>query len=177
MSSSAAPRSGRRRGSHAARRRNGRRVLPLLVLGFTLTGAGTALAFWAAGGTGSGQAAAGSALALTTSTATTSGLLYPGGTADVRVTVRNPNAYQVTLTAISGAGTVTAAGGIGTCTTTDVTFTPPTAISLVVPPKTNGADGSATLTLTSAAAMGNASDNGCQNATFTIPVSFSGASS
>ena len=102
----------------------------------------------------------------TSAAAVTSGLLVPGGTGDVYITVNNPNAYPVRLTAVTGNGTITASGGQGTCTTTAVTFTnqAPTSNNTIA------AGGSATFTFTGAVAMGTNPDNGCQGATFTIPV-------
>jgi hypothetical protein len=68
-------------------------------------------------------------------------------------------------------GSITGAGGIGTCTVTGVTFTDQLALTLDI-----AAGGSATFTLDDAAQMSNLSDNGCQGATFTIPVAMTGAS-
>jgi uncharacterized protein with beta-barrel porin domain len=82
----------------------------------------------------------------------------------VKITVNNPNTYPVTVTSVSPNGSPTAAGGTGTCATTGVSLTtasPGTAVP---------ANGSATLTLAGAASMTSASETGCQNATFTIPV-------
>lgn len=133
-----------------------------------LLGAGLASAAWLSSGGGTGSARGGQAQPPTTTavagTAITANLLYPGTSGDVKVTVNNPNVYPVTVTSVSPNGTPTASGGTGTCTTTGVsltTATPGTAVP---------ANGSATLTLTRAASMSNASENGCQNATFTIPV-------
>ncbi|HKT03674.1 MAG TPA: hypothetical protein VJT31_29455 [Rugosimonospora sp.] len=130
--------------------------------------AGTAVAYWVTTGTGSATAQAGTAQNPTTSAvAVSSGLLVPGGTGDVYLKVNNPNAYAVRVTAVTGSGTVTASGGSGTCTTTAVTFTNQTPTS----GNTIAAGSSATFTYTGAVAMGTNPDQGCQGATFTIPVS------
>lgn len=138
-----------------------------------LVAAGLAYAAWTASGTGSGYAKAGTAQALTTTdvSATTVADLYPGTNGNVKISITNPNPYPVRVTSITGNGTITAAGGIGTCTTTGVTFTNQTGLTIDVP-----ANGSQAATLNNAASMSNASENGCQGATFTIPVSLSGAS-
>lgn len=133
---------------------------------------GTAHAFWAASGTGSGAAQAGVAQLLTTSATTVSGdLLYPGATADVSLAVDNPNPFPVTITSIVGSGAITSDTGPACDAATGVVFTDPPSPSLAV-----GASSSATFTLTGAVAMDNSSDDSCQGATFTIPVVLTGAS-
>src|SRR5690348_14692300 len=102
-----------------------RRVLVLILVPIlAIIGIGSAaFAYWRTTGTGSGSASvAGAPAAITIATNGTAGaLLQPGGTGDLVVSVTNPNAYAVQITAISGTGTVTAAGGIGTCATTGIT--------------------------------------------------------
>jgi hypothetical protein len=133
-----------------------------------LLGAGLASAAWLSSGGGTATSRAGQALPPTTTTvagsAITSGLLYPGSSGDVKITVNNPNAYPVTLTSVTANGSPTATGGTGSCSTTGVTLTSG-ASGTTIP-----ANGAATLTLSNAASMSSASDTGCQNATFTIPV-------
>jgi hypothetical protein len=129
--------------------------------------AGTAAAYWITTGSGTATAQAGTAQNPTTSAvAVTSGLLVPGGTGDVYLKVNNPNTYAVRLTAVTGTGAIAGSGGIGTCATTAVTFTnqAPTSNNTIA------AGGSATFTFAGAVAMGTNPDNGCQGATFTIPV-------
>lgn len=141
-------------------------------------GTGVAAAYWTAGGVGSGTVDAGTAAPLTTVTATasTTGLLYPNGpVADLTMSVRNPNPYAINVTAVSANGPVTASGGIGTCTVTGVSFTAPTAgVPFTVPAKAGGTDGSVLVVLVAAVQMDGASENGCQDATFTVPVSLTG---
>jgi len=85
------------------------------------------------------------------------------------VTLHNPNPYPLHITSISGNGTITAS--VSACnTSTGVTFTDQTG-HWSVP-----ANGQANFVLAGAAHMSNASDNSCQGATFTIPVSLGGAS-
>ncbi|HSK60435.1 MAG TPA: hypothetical protein VK935_15430 [Actinomycetospora sp.] len=133
-----------------------------------LLGAGLASAAWLSSGGGTATARGGQALPPTTTTvvgsAITSGLLYPDSSGDVKITVNNPNTYPVTLTSVTANGAPTASGGTGTCSTTGVTLTGGSS-GTTIP-----ANGSATLTLTNAVSMSSASDTGCQNATFTIPV-------
>ncbi len=132
---------------------------------------GLAYAAWTANGTGSGYAKAGSAQALTTSdvSGTTTSSLYPGTNGNVKIQINNPNPYPVSVTSVTGNGAITD-DTVG-CVTTGVTFTDQTGLDLDVPASSNQ-----TFTLNNAASMSNASDNGCQGAVFTIPVSLSGAS-
>jgi len=141
----------------------------LLVLGI----AALVYAAWTATGGGSGYAKAGNAQALTTTdvSASTTASLYPGADGNVLIKINNPNPYPVRVTAVSGNGTITASGGSGTCTTTGVTFTDQSSLTLDVAAST-----ATQFTLTGAAHMSNSSDNGCQGAVFTIPVSLTGAS-
>ena len=135
---------------------------------------GLVYAAWTTNGTGSGYAKAGTAQALTTVdvSASTAATLYPGGPAgDVLIRISNPNSYPVTVTAVTGNGSITADAGHSGCTTTGVSFTDKTGLSIAVP-----AGGQTETTLSGAASMTNASLNACQGATFTIPVSLTGAS-
>ena len=143
-------------------------IVTAVVLTAMLSLGGLAFASWTSSGTGNSSAKASTAVAPTTTavagSAITTGLLYPTGTGNAVITVNNPNPYPVKVTSVAANGTVTASGGSGTCSTTGVTLTssnPGTAVA---------ANGSATATLAGAVAMANTSDNGCQGATFTIPV-------
>lgn len=146
-------------------------AVTLLVLGVV----GLVYAAWTTNGSGSGYAKAGSSQALTTVdvSASTTATLYPGATGDVLLKVNNPNPYPVKITDVTGNGalTVDAAHAAG-CVTTGVTFTNQTGKAIEIP-----ANAQTQVTLTGAAKMTNASDNGCQGATFTIPVTLTGASS
>ncbi len=170
-------------GSTPARRRLIPAALTVLVLGAV----GLVYAAWTTSGNGSGYAKAKTAQALSTVdvAASTTATLYPTGDGDVLIQIHNPNPYQVTVSSITGTGAVTADAGHSTCGSdgshpTGVTFTDQTGLSLVVPDAaTDSGDGNGNkqVTLTGAAHMSNASDDSCQGATFTIPVSISGASS
>jgi hypothetical protein len=131
-----------------------------------------AYAAWKASGSGQGYAKAGTAQLLTTVdvSATTSATLYPSGTGNVLLRINNPNPYPVQVTTVNGNGTITSDKGALCDASTGVVFTNQTVI-LNVP-----ASSAATFPLNGAVAMNNASDNTCQGAVFTIPVSLSGAS-
>jgi len=133
-----------------------------------------AFAAWTASGTGSGYAKAKSAQPLTTVdvSGSTTATLYPGATGSLLLRVDNPNDYDVTISSVTGNGTITSDKGAACNASTGVTFTDQTGLSLVA---THNAQ--TTFTLSGAVAMSNASDNTCQGAVFTVPVSISGASS
>ncbi len=149
------------------------RIVGVAITVIALAVAGLVYAAWTSSGSGSGYAKAQSAQALTTVdvSASTTATLYPGATGNVKIEISNPNPYPVRVTDITGSGPITADGGHPGCTVTGVTFTNQTGQTIDI-----AAGASTTTTLTNAASMSNASVNGCQGATFTIPVSLSGAS-
>ncbi|HKP89740.1 MAG TPA: hypothetical protein VJT75_07155 [Thermoleophilaceae bacterium] len=139
---------------------------------------GLVYAAWTTNGTGDAYAKAGTAAAISTVdvSASTTATLYPGVSGDVLIRLKNPNPYPVTVTAVTGNGTITADGGHSGCTTTGVTFSNQTGLTLSVPAKSGGVDGELQTSLNGAASMSNASLNACQGAVFTIPVTLSGTS-
>lgn len=146
-----------------------------------LSTAGLVSAAWLANGSGSGYAKAGSSQALTTvdASASTTATLYPGVSGDVTVKVSNPNPFPVRVTGVSLNGTaasITADAGHASCSPTGMSFTNQTGLTIDVPAKAGATNGSVTTTLSGAAAMSNASADGCQGATFTIPVNLTAAS-
>ena len=72
---------------------------------------------------------------------------------------------------VAGGATITSDKGSACDASTGVTFTDQHTQALDVP-----ANSSATFTLAGVVHMSNASDNSCQGAVFTIPVSLAGAS-
>lgn len=155
------------------------RKLAVLTIMAAVSAVGLVYAAWTTNGTGSGYAKAGTAQALSTVdvSASTTATLYPGGPAgDVTIRISNPNPYPVTVTGVAGSGAITPDAGHAACTTTGVTFTDQTGLSISVPAKAGAVNGETQTTLSGAASMSNASVNGCQGATFTIPVTLSGAS-
>src|SRR5262249_53921614 len=131
-----------------------------------------------AGGSGSGYAKATPAQQLTTVdvSASTTATLYPGANGDLLLKVSNPNPYPVKVTDVAGSGAITADSGHSTCGSdaghpTGVSFTDQHSLSILV-----AANSSTQTTLSATVAMSNASDNSCQGATFTVPVTLTGAS-
>jgi hypothetical protein len=151
-----------------------RRIIGVAITMLVLGVVGLVYAAWVTDGSGAGYAKAGNAQDLTTVdvSASTTATLYPGGDGDVLIRIKNPNSYPVEVSGIAGDGAITADAGHASCVTTGVTFTNQTGLTIDVP--ANG--GETQTTLSNAAHMSNASDNGCQGATFTIPVILSGQS-
>lgn len=180
-------------------RKYSRKITILAGLVGAMMVAGVAFASWLAGGTGSGSAKATSAQLLTTLTADVTTLtganeqLYPGNAlGKVKIKINNPNPYPVLVSEVNGnvdpnATPARFISGNASCTDdpativapattpanpTGVTFHDQTSLSLTV-----GANTSAEYTLAAGSvSMDNSSANGCQGATFTIPVSLVGRS-
>jgi hypothetical protein len=144
------------------------RIVVATLAALSLT-SGVAYAYVSATGSGSGTAQVGTMQTVTVSALvggdTPSTRLYPGGpTADVIMRLNNPNAFSVQVVGVGTNGNITADGGHPGCTTTGVTFTPPSNPNITVPA------GSSLVHLAGAASMSAASVSGCQGATFSIPV-------
>lgn len=150
-----------------------RRIVGVGLTVVALVAAGLVYAAWTTSGNGSGYAKAKSAQALASLdvSASTSATLYPGATGDVQLKISNPNPYPVRVTSVTGSGQIAADAAHPGCVTTGVTFTDQANQTIDIP-----ANGTTDKTLNGAAQMSNASDNGCQGATFAIPVSLGGAS-
>jgi hypothetical protein len=154
--------------------RSGRKkVFIVAAAAVVLVAVGVAYAAWTASGSGNGYAKAATAQALDTldASATTTATLYPGANGDLVLEINNSNPYPVRVTSVTGAGAITSDKGAACNASTGVTFTNQTGLTLDVP-----ASSSETFTLGNSVAMSNASDNSCQGAVFTVPVSLSGAS-
>ena len=136
--------------------------------------AGIAIAAWVVSGSGTGYAKAGSSSALTLSdaSASTSADLYPGAAGAVKLKVSNPNPFPVRITAVAGNGAVTSDKGAGCDASTGVSFTNQSGLTLdLLANETNKV-----FTLSGAVSMSNASDNTCQGAVFSFPVSVTATS-
>jgi hypothetical protein len=140
-----------------------------LVAAIAVAGAAWA---WQAGGSGTAKAKAGQSVTLTTVGQTSTGkLLYPGGSGDVKIKIKNDNSFRVLVNAIVISGPVVADGEHPDCKKTGVTFKSPALSGWSVPARQT-----TELTLKGAVTMSNISDDGCQGATFTIPVVLAGVS-
>lgn len=142
--------------------------------------AGAAWAFVDGGsGSGSGTASAGTIQQVTVVAASGSPIssLLPGGEADLRVTINNPNSFSLEIVGVSQNGPVTVVGGTG-CTSDGGSWPGITlGNSGVSVPTESGISGvtfgpgnGVTADIPAAAAMSNSSASGCQGASFEVPV-------
>jgi hypothetical protein len=156
-----------------SRRRTSRRLVAAVALVALLAVAGIAVAAWTITGSGTGyaKAASGSPLTLGDATAFTSADLYPGANGSVVLRVTNSNPFPVRITTVSGNGAITSNAGAACTAATGVTFTDQTGLTHDV-----AANSTATVTLAGSVSMSNSSDNSCQGAVFSIPVTVSGTS-
>jgi hypothetical protein len=139
-------------------------VTTVVLLGL---GSGAAFAYWRTTGAGSGSASTGTVQSVTVLAAsgTPASLLVPGGSAELVLTISNPNTYAVTLTGLSQNGTLTVSGGSGcTAANSGVAVATASALSVSVPAGTNNVRVSSGIQMTAASA------SGCQSADFQVPV-------
>jgi hypothetical protein len=122
-------------------------------------------------GSGYSKAKVASSLTLSDASASTTAQLYPGGTGDIWIKVTNSNPFAVTVTSVTGAGTITSDKGAACDAATGVTFTNTTGLTQAV-----GAGATVTFSLAGKVAMSNASDNTCQGAVFTVPITLAATS-
>jgi hypothetical protein len=143
-------------------------VAATAVVAFTV--AGIAIAAWTVGGSGTGYAKASTASAITLSvaSASTTADLYPGASGTVKLSASNPNPFPVRISAVTGNGAITSDKGAACNAATGVTFVNQTGLTLDL--LANETDHVFTLAAGSVT-MSNASDNSCQGAIFSIPVS------
>ncbi|AGZ38759.1 LamG domain-containing protein [Actinoplanes friuliensis] len=136
----------------------------------SLLASGAAYGYWGTMGTGSGSAQTGTAAPLTLTPGTPTTRLYPGGSADVAVTVTNPNPYAVrvgrlALDTAQGTGGFAVDAGHAACGVASLAFAT----------QSNGGDGwtipangALSLQLAGALTMTTAAANACQGATFSV---------
>jgi hypothetical protein len=151
------------------RSRKKRLLLLCGALLFGIAAAGIAIGAWSVSGSGTGYAKAstGSAVTLSDASASTSADLYPGASGAVKLKVSNPNPFPVRITAVSGNGTVTSDKGAACDASTGVAFVNQSSLTLDLLAN----ESNKVFSLAGAVAMSNASDNSCQGAAFSVPVS------
>ncbi|WP_305787635.1 hypothetical protein [Symbioplanes lichenis] len=145
-----------------------RAVLAGIVL--SLLASGAAFGYWSTAGGGTGTAAASAPSPITLTPGTPAGLLYPGGTADLAVTITNPNTYAVRVPQLArdplqGTGGYAVDAGHSACGVGALSYTTQTngGSGWTVP-----ASGSLTLALTGALSLAGSAANACQGATFRV---------
>ncbi|MDQ1683703.1 MAG: hypothetical protein QOC82_440 [Frankiaceae bacterium] len=159
-----------------ASRRPAAALVALGLAAVAVAGAGTAYAYQQTTGTGSNSSTGATASAVTlhaTATITAGTPLYPGApAATLNVTVDNSagtQAIKIAGVALDSNRTITASNALGTCTSFSFTVAPPSNWAGF----TVAAGATSTQPVTGAVTMVSA-DNGCQGATFTIPVTLTG---
>ena len=137
--------------------------------------AGIAAAVWSAVGSGTGRGTTGTTVAVTLSPAAPAAALYPGGQADVVLTITNTNTAPVRIGSLSsdsarGTGGFAADAGHPNCVASTLTFATQTngTTGWTVPAKAGSVNGTLAVTLTNAVAMSLSALNACQGATFTV---------
>lgn len=153
-----------------------RRVALTSILVFlALSVAGTAYANWTAAGSGSGTGTTGTAVAVTLTPGTPTANLYPGGTADVVLTVTNTNLYTVYIGSFAlatgqGTGGYAVDGGHSGCSVATLSFSTQTngGAGWTVPAKVGAVNGTLAVTMTNALGMGVGAADACQGATLTV---------
>lgn len=150
-------------------------LVPLVVGALALVLAGSASAYWRVAGGGSGTGGTGTTAAVTLSPGTPTAGLYPGGTADVVLTVTNANASPVLLGSLvldtsQGTGGFSADAGHSGCAVTALSLPNQTngGSGWTVPGKVGAVNGTLSVTLSDALTMSVAAANACQGATFTV---------
>ena len=150
--------------------RGRRRFVVPLACGGVLLAAGAAYGYLRGTGSGSSSASSATVSAMSLSPATPTAQLYPGGQADVVLTVTNTNAARIKIGSLAldtsqGTSGFAVDGGHSGCGLGQLSLST----------QTNGGSGwtvnaNATLsvTLTNALSMGTAAANACQGASFTV---------
>jgi hypothetical protein len=154
-----------------------------------LFGGGVAVASWTATGTGQGSARAASVSGLVVTAGSPLGALYPlpadttpatgygsGTVGAVSTTVANPNPFPVTITSATIGSVTSSPLGGRTCAAGSVLPTSSAPIALS-PPVTLAAGSAPTaVTVPGALYMVSTAEDGCQGASFSVPVTVTGAS-
>lgn len=137
---------------------------------------GIAWAHWGLNGQGSASVASGTVVQLQVSgVPQPDSPLYPGVSADLELTITNPNSFDVRIIQIKpgpGATVVDAAHAAAGCQQSGLSMANPTySVSLRVP-----RNSTRKIAVPNGLKMTNASDSACQGATFTVPVTAVGKS-
>jgi hypothetical protein len=132
-------------------------------------GSGLAYAYLTSSGSGTARVTVGNdpPISMVSATGTPDSKLFPGGTADLTLTLDNPNDFPVDVVSIAPdpQGSIKITGEVGDCSVTGVTVNPLTDLSIVV---VSGRG--VVIHIPNAVSMSATSDSGCQGASFNIPV-------
>lgn len=159
-------------------RRHARAGVAAVAFVAALVAGGRAFGYFTASGVGSGAITAADATgALTVSPGVASADLHPGAGGEVALTVANASPTPVRLAALvldtgRGSGGFSADAGHAGCVNADLSFESQDndGAGWLVPARVGSTDGTLSLRLADAVSMGEAADDDCQGATFTIYV-------
>jgi hypothetical protein len=151
-------------------------LLTSLLVVLTVPLGGAVNAYWSGSGLGGGAGETGTGIAVTLSPGTPAAELYPGGTANVILTASNSNSSPARIDSLGldlsqGLGTGFAVdGGHAGCAVSTLSFTNQTnaGSGWTVPAKAGAVNGTLSINLTSALAMGVGAANACQGASTTV---------
>jgi hypothetical protein len=152
-----------------------RMLLASLLVILALPVGDAAYGYWRGSGSGAGSATAGTTLAVTLSPGTPTADLYPGGVANVVLTVSNPNAYAVQIGSLSldsgqGTGGLAVDAGHSGCAVSTLSFTTQTngGAGWSIAARVGAVNGMLSVTLTNALAMAVGAANACQGTSSTV---------
>jgi hypothetical protein len=155
-----------------------RRLLAVvsLLAAILFVGAGTgAWAYFTGVGSGTGSGVTGTTVPVTLTAGAAEAGLYPGGTANVRLTVTNPNTAQVRIVSLVLDPTQATSGysvdsGHTGCLLSTLTYSTGSndGLGWTIPARSGGVDGTLDITLVGALAMSTAAPDACQGAVFTV---------
>jgi hypothetical protein len=153
-----------------------RRILAIgVVVAAIVALGGTADAIWTGSGGGNGSASSGTVTPVTLSPGTPDTLLYPGGSADVVLTVHNPGSAEVHIGSLSldkarGEGGYSVDALHSGCSVSTFGFSASTnsGAGWTVPAQDSGAAGLLPIALSDALSMDENAANACQGATATV---------
>lgn len=168
---------GRREATNAMTDRRTRKRIRLVVLLAAFVLAGGASAYFTTVGTGSGTAAVATSSDVTIAPSTAVAGLYPGGSGELALAISNPNAFPVHVSSLAldtslGSGGFAADSGHAGCTHPSLSLATQNngGSGWLVPAKVGTTNGTLSLQLASAVAMGADADAACQGAAFTVYV-------
>ena len=137
--------------------------------------AGAAFAFWSSPGSGVGNGATGSTAPVTLLPGTPASTLYPGGAADVTLTISNPNPTLVTVEVLAldvsqGVAGFSVDADHSGCDTAALSYAPQTnsGSGWSAPARVGGVDGVLSVTLSGALSMSPDAASACQDATISV---------
>jgi hypothetical protein len=140
--------------------------------------ASIAVAFWGTTGTGAAPASVGNVQAITASPGVATTQIYPGGSADVALTLSNPNVVGVHVASLSLDTTHGTAGfgvdaGHAACDLAALALTSQTnaGAGWSVPRRVGSTNGSRAIDLAGSLAMSTGAATACQGASFTVYLS------